>query len=72
MIQYNQKETRKQAEKERGKKMKAYITFFNKDNTTTKVVWALDEAKKNLKKKDFEKLCDWTGIHNSRMTGYIA
>ncbi len=52
--------------------MKAYITFFNKDNTVTKVVWTLDEAKKNLKKKDFEKLCDWVGIHNSRMTGYIA
>ena len=52
--------------------MKAYITFYKKGGKREKVVWTLEEAKQNLKAKDFEKLCDWNGIHNSKMDGYIA
>ena len=52
--------------------MKAYITFFKENKTREKVVWTIEEARKNLKEKDFEKLCSFEGIHNKRMIGYIA
>jgi len=52
--------------------MTAYITFYEKDRTVKKVVWSLEEAKKNLTVKQFEKLISFEGIHTSKMCGYIA
>lgn len=52
--------------------MKAYITFYKKNRNVEKVVWSIEEAKKNLNKKDFERLISFEGIHTSKMSGYIA
>lgn len=53
-------------------KMKAYVEIFKRDGSREKHVWTLDEAKKNLTEKQFETLCSWTGLHTSRINGYIA
>jgi len=58
--------------KERKTKMKAYITFFEKNGTMKKVVWTLEEAKQNLTEKQFEKLTSWNGISTSKIKGYVA
>ena len=52
--------------------MKAYITIYNKDRTTTKLVLTLDEAKARLTAKEYEKLLHDGGIHSYKMCGYVA
>ena len=52
--------------------MKAYITIYNKDRTTTKLVLTLDEAKARLTAKEYEKLVSFNGIHSYKMSGYVA
>ena len=52
--------------------MKAYVEIFKKDGSREKKVWTLEEAKKNLKPKQFEKLCSWEGIRSASIIGYIG
>lgn len=52
--------------------MKAYITIYNKDRSTTKLVLTLEEAKAMLTAKQYEKLISFEGIHTTKMFGYVA
>lgn len=51
--------------------MTAYITFFTKGACIKKEM-TLEEAKKVLTKKQYEKLISWEGIHTSKISGYVA
>lgn len=51
--------------------MKAYITFF-KEGIRIKKEMTLEEAKKTLTKKQYEKLVSFEGIHTNKISGYVA
>lgn len=51
--------------------MTAYITFFEKGKKIKKEM-TLEEAKKVLTPKQYEKLISFEGIHTSKVKGYVA
>lgn len=51
--------------------MTAYITFFTK-GTRIKKEMTLEEAKKTLTKKQYEKLVSFEGIRTNKISGYVA
>lgn len=51
--------------------MKAYITFFKKGKQIKKEM-TLEEAKKILTKKQYEKLVSFEGIYTAKISGYVA
>lgn len=51
--------------------MTAYITFFEKGKRIKKEM-TLEEAKKILTKKQYEKLVSFEGIHTTKISGYVA
>lgn len=53
----------------------AYITLYINRKTKERKMnftWTLEEAKKNLSKKDFELLTSFNGISKSYLIGYVA
>ena len=52
--------------------MKAYIEITNKNGKREKQILTLEEAKKILTEKQFEKLVSFEGIHTKKISGYVA
>lgn len=52
--------------------LKAYVEILNKNGNREKHIWTLEEAKKALTEKQFEKLVSFEGIRTKKIVGYVA